>query len=62
MAILIGGDLAVRRSRSRVFEKHLASWIRRFFVIWSVKSLTLRLAWLLGRTFIYVETEASPPA
>jgi TorA maturation chaperone TorD len=61
MAGLIGGDLAVPAGADRqFFEKHLARWIRRFFVdLENVKSADFYArVGALGRTFIDVETEA----
>ena len=61
MASLIGGDLAVPPGADReFFEKHLARWIRRFFVdLENVKSADFYTrVGALGRTFIDVETEA----
>jgi TorA maturation chaperone TorD len=61
MAGLIGGDLAVPAGADReFFEKHLARWIRRFFVdLEDVKSADFYArVGALGRTFIDVETEA----
>jgi TorA maturation chaperone TorD len=61
MAGLIGGDLAVRAGADRdFFEKHLARWIRRFFVdLENVKSADFYArVGALGRTFVDVETEA----
>ncbi len=61
MASLIGGDLAVPPGADReFFEKHLARWIRRFFVdLENVKSADFYArVGALGRTFIDVETEA----
>jgi TorA maturation chaperone TorD len=61
MASLIGGDLAVPPGADReFFEKHLARWIRRFFVdLENVKSADFYArVGSLGRTFVDVETEA----
>jgi TorA maturation chaperone TorD len=61
MAGLIGGDLAAPADADReFFEKHLARWIRRFFVdLANVKSADFYArVGALGRTFIDVETEA----
>ena len=61
MASLIGGDLAVPAGADReFFEKHLARWIRRFFVdLENVKSADFYArVGSLGRTFVDVETEA----
>jgi TorA maturation chaperone TorD len=61
MAGLIGGDLAVAAGADRdFFEKHLARWIRRFFVdLENVKSADFYArVGALGRTFIDIETEA----
>jgi TorA maturation chaperone TorD len=61
MAGLIGGDLAAPAGADRqFFEKHLARWIRRFFVdLENVKSADFYArVGALGRTFIDVETEA----
>jgi TorA maturation chaperone TorD len=61
MAGLIGGDLAVAAGADReFFEKHLARWIRRFFVdLENVKSADFYArVGALGRTVIDVETEA----
>lgn len=61
MAGLIGGDFAVPAGADReFFEKHLARWIRRFFVdLENVKSADFYArVGSLGRTFIDVETEA----
>jgi TorA maturation chaperone TorD len=61
MAGLIGGDFAAPAGTDReFFEKHLARWIRRFFVdLENVKSADFYArVGALGRTFIDVETEA----
>jgi len=61
MAGLIGGDFAVPTGADReFFEKHLARWIRRFFVdLENVKSADFYArVGALGRTFVDVETEA----
>ena len=61
MAGLIGGDVAVPAGADReFFEKHLARWIRRFFVdLENVKSADFYArVGALGRTFIDVEMEA----
>jgi TorA maturation chaperone TorD len=61
MTGLIGGDLAAPAGADReFFEKHLARWIRRFFVdLENVKSADFYArVGALGRTFIDVETEA----
>jgi TorA maturation chaperone TorD len=61
MAGLIGGDFAVPAGADReFFEKHLARWIRRFFVdLENVKSADFYArVGSLGRTFIDVEMEA----
>ena len=61
MAGLIGGDFAVPAGADRqFFEKHLARWIRRFFVdLENVKSAGFYArVGALGRTFIDVEMEA----
>ena len=61
MAGLIVGDFAVRAGADReFFDKHLARWIRRFFVdLENVKSADFYArVGALGRTFIDVETEA----
>ena len=61
MAGLIGGDFAVPAGADRqFFEKHLARWIRRFFVdLENVKSADFYArVGALGRTFIDVEMEA----
>ena len=61
MAGLIGGDIAAPADADReFFEKHLARWIRRFFVdLANVKSADFYArVGALGRTFIDVETEA----
>jgi TorA maturation chaperone TorD len=61
MAGLIGGDLAVPAGADReFFEKHMARWIRRFFVdLENVKSADFYArVGALGRTFIDVEMKA----
>ena len=61
MAGLIGGDFAAPAGTDReFFEKHLARWIRRFFVdLENVKSADFYArVGSLGRTFVDVETEA----
>jgi TorA maturation chaperone TorD len=61
MAGLIGGDIASPVGSDReFFEKHLAPWIRRFFVdLEKAESVDFYpLVGLLGRTFVDIETEA----
>jgi TorA maturation chaperone TorD len=61
MAGLIGGDIAGPVGADReFFEKHLASWIRRFFVdLEQARSADFyACVGALGRTFMDVETEA----
>jgi TorA maturation chaperone TorD len=60
MAGLIGGDIAGPAGADRdFFEKHLAPWIRRFFVdLEKAKSADFyACVGLLGRTFVDIETE-----
>ena len=60
MAGLIGGDIAGPAGADReFFEKHLAPWIRRFFVdLELAKSADFYArVGLLGRTFVDIETE-----
>jgi TorA maturation chaperone TorD len=61
MAGLVGGDIAGPVDADRdFFEKHLASWIRRFFVDLEkaeAADFYARVG-LLGRTFVDIETEA----
>jgi TorA maturation chaperone TorD len=60
MAGLIGGDIAGPVDADRdFFEKHLAPWIRRFFVdLEKAESADLyACVGLLGRTFVDIETE-----
>jgi TorA maturation chaperone TorD len=60
MAALIGGDTASPAGADReFFEKHLAPWIRRFFVdLEKAESADFYAhVGLLGRTFVDVETE-----
>jgi TorA maturation chaperone TorD len=61
MAGLIGGDIAGPPGADReFFEKHLAPWIRRFFVdLEKAKSVDFYArVGSLGRTFVDIETEA----
>jgi TorA maturation chaperone TorD len=61
MAGLIGGDIASPAGADReFFEKHLAPWIRRFFVdLEKAESADFYArVGLLGRTFVDIETEA----
>jgi TorA maturation chaperone TorD len=61
MAGLIGGDIAGPVGADReFFEKHLASWIRRFFVdLEQARSAGFyACVGALGRTFMDVETAA----
>jgi TorA maturation chaperone TorD len=61
MAGLIGGDIAGPADADRdFFEKHLAPWIRRFFVdLEKAKAADFyALVGLLGRTFVDIEAEA----
>jgi TorA maturation chaperone TorD len=61
MAGLVGGDIAGPAGTDRVFfEKHLAPWIRRFFVdLEHAKSADFYArVGSLGRVFVDVETEA----
>jgi TorA maturation chaperone TorD len=60
MAGLIGGDIAGPAGADRdFFEKHLAPWIRRFFVDLekSESADFYACVGLLGRTFVDIETE-----
>jgi TorA maturation chaperone TorD len=60
MAGLIGGDIAGPAGADReFFEKHLAPWIRRFFVdLEKAESAEFYArVGLLGRTFVDIETE-----
>jgi TorA maturation chaperone TorD len=61
MAGLVGGQIAAPDGADRdFFERHLSSWIRRFFVdLERAKSADFYASLgLLGRTFIDVEAEA----
>jgi TorA maturation chaperone TorD len=61
MAGLIGGDIAGPAGADReFFEKHLAPWIRRFFVdLEKAESAEFYArVGLVGRTFVDIETEA----
>lgn len=61
MAGLIGGDISGPAGADReFFEKHLVSWIRRFFVdLEQAKSADFYArVGALGRTFVDIETEA----
>jgi TorA maturation chaperone TorD len=61
MAGLVGGGLAAPAGTDRdFFEKHLARWIRRFFVdLEQARSAGFyACVGALGRTFVEVETEA----
>jgi TorA maturation chaperone TorD len=61
MARLIGGDIVGPAGADReFFEKHLAPWIRRFFVdLEQAESVDFYAhVGLLGRTFVDIETEA----
>jgi TorA maturation chaperone TorD len=61
MAGLVGGDIAGPPGADReFFEKHLAPWVRRFFVdLENAKSADLYArVGSLGRTFVDIETEA----
>jgi TorA maturation chaperone TorD len=61
MAGLVGGDIAGPAGADReFFEKHLAPWIRRFFVdLEKAESADFYArVGLLGRTFVDIETEA----
>jgi TorA maturation chaperone TorD len=61
MAGLVGGDIAGPVDADRdFFEKHLAPWIRRFFVdLEKAESADFySRVGLLGRTFVDIETEA----
>jgi TorA maturation chaperone TorD len=61
MAGLIGGDIAAPAGADReFFEKHLAPWIRRFFVdLEQAESVDFYArVGSLGRTFVDIETEA----
>src|SRR4051812_43212952 len=61
MAGLVGGQLAAAKdAERRIFEKHIAPWMRRFFTDLE-KSPTAgfyRPVGVLGRIFIDIETEA----
>jgi TorA maturation chaperone TorD len=60
MAGLVRGDIAGPAGADReFFEKHLAPWVRRFFVdLENAKSADLYTrVGLLGRTFVDIETE-----
>jgi TorA maturation chaperone TorD len=60
MARLVGGDIAAPAGADReFFQKHLAPWIRRFFVdLELAKSADFYArVGLLGRTFVDIETE-----
>jgi TorA maturation chaperone TorD len=60
MARLVGGDIAAPAGADReFFQKHLAPWIRRFFVdleLATSADFYARVG-LLGRTFVDIETE-----
>jgi TorA maturation chaperone TorD len=61
MAGLVGGDIAGPAGADReFFEKHLAPWVRRFFVdLEKAESADFYArVGLLGRTFMDIETEA----
>jgi TorA maturation chaperone TorD len=61
MTGLVGGDIAAPAGADReFFEKHLAPWIRRFFLdLERAQSADFYArVGALGRTFIEVETEA----
>ena len=60
MARLVSGDIAAPPGADReFFEKHLASWIKRFFVdLEQAKSVDFYArVGLLGRTFVEIEME-----
>jgi TorA maturation chaperone TorD len=61
MAGLAGGDLAAApEAQKRLFEKHLAPWIGRFFAdLEGVETANFyRRVATVGRLFIDIETEA----